>query len=271
MKTPRPAPAAAPARNAVRLALLALALAMLALAGGCAKPPIAGYEPQGTAPPEWAHRDPGSLPQGWGYVDVTCRQGQNDGRGIPDTLFGCLLHARDQGEGTVHLPHGVYLGHVAGFISQTLKYYHVEKNFQQIYGCRIVLLFRPATEQELADARSGTLGRLGLGLASEVMLTVAAGAPLIPIVAPLSFVFESVREDMRFQEFRREAARSGLPEPSRRGDEIVAKEYSRRYGEYWEAVSGDDRWAGDGPGLYVVQHCSIQREGGRPLPLASGP
>jgi hypothetical protein len=120
------------ARKGGRPALLALALALLAVAGGCAKPPIAGYEPQGTAPPELAHRDPGSLPAGWGYVDVTCRQGQSDGRGTPDTLFGCLLHARDQGEGTVHLPHGVYLGHVAGFISQALKYYHVEKNFQQL-------------------------------------------------------------------------------------------------------------------------------------------
>lgn len=265
-----PPPGPPPAR-AGRPALLALALAALLILAGCAKPPLAGYAARQAAPAEPAHQDPAALPEGWGYVDVTCRQGQSSGRGVPDTLFGCLLHAREQNQGTVHLPRGVYLGHVAGFISQALRYYHVETNFQQLYGCRIVLLFRPATQQEREGARGGKLGRLGMGVAGEVVLTVAAGAPLIPIVTPLAFVFESVSEDMRFQEFRREAERSGLPEPSRRGDEIVAEEYSRRYGEYWEAITGEGQWHDEVSGLYVVRHCSIQREGGRPLPLVSDP
>ncbi len=77
---------------------------------------------------------------------------------------------------------------------------------------------------------------------------MAAGRRLSPSSRPLAFVFESVSEDMRFQEFRREAERSGLPEPSRRGDEIVAEEYSRRYGEYWEAITGEGQWHDEGFG-----------------------
>lgn len=265
-------------------------LVLLAALAGCAKPPLPGYGPGAragapapAASPPAASASPGAaaetaaipaLPEGWGFVDVTCRQGQNSGRGVPDTLFGCLLHAREGARGTVLLPRGVYLGHVAGFIAQALKYYHVEDNFQEIYDCRIVLLFRPATRQEREDARTGKLGRLGLGVAGEVALTVVAGAPLIPIVAPLTFVFESVSEDLRFQEFRRHAARSGLPAPSRRGDEIVAGEYARRYAEYWAALGGGADGA-DGadevPDLYVVQHCSLQGAGGPPLTLVSGP
>ncbi len=251
------------------IVLLALALAL----AGCAKRELPGYGPgQAPAAPAAAPAplDPATLPQGWGYVDVICREGVNQGRGVPDTLFGCLLHARESGIGTVILPRGVYLGHAAQFIVAALKYYHVESNFQELYGCRVVLLFRPASQEELRGRDLDGAERLGLGVAGEVVLTVGAGAPLVPIIAPLAFAFESVREDLRYQEYRKDAVRQGLPEPTRRGDEIVAQEYARRYEGYWNAVTGSPAPETEQTtALYVVERCFLQPTGRPTLWIAS--
>lgn len=256
-------------------ALCAVVLLAAVVCGGCGKKTLPGYGPDPASPPPVPTMEPlydaTTLPEGWGYVDVLCAEGVNRQRHLPDTLYGCLLHARDSGEGVVLLPHGVFLGHVSRFVVEALRYYHVEEHFASLYGCRIVLVFRPATEAELARHDDAVAGRIGLGLAGEAVLTVVAGAPLVPIVAPLSFAFESVREDLRFQRFRKDAARHGLPAPTRRGDEITADEYAARYEGYWDAVNGDGDAAEDEtPRLYMVEECYLQRSGRPPLRLVGG-
>lgn len=206
-----------------------------------------------------------NLPEGWGFVDALCFEGVGEGRNEPDTLFGCLVHARDKGTGTVILPKGVYLGHVAEFITSTLKYYHIEEHFERFYGYRVVLVFRPATPEELEDRRNANDGaRVGASFAGEAALTLF-GAPLVPIVAPLVFAFEAVDEDLEFQRFKRNAKAQGLPEPTRRGDEITSQEYKDRYNRYWQSISGEDGIEGaegeaaqqDVGMMYVVERCYL--------------
>jgi len=244
-----------------RYAVLLAALLALCLTG-CAKPMLPGVEPAGPCEPGTAGDptpvvDPAALPKGWGYVDVLCTEGQGKDRGKKDTLFGCLLHARDNGSGTIVLPHGVYLGHVADFMVKALRFYDVEQHFEQLYGYRIVLVFRPATPEETSDMENSDTVRFAAGTAGEVALT-AVGAPFVPIVAPVVFVFEAVSEDQEFLAFKREAEARGWPEPTRRGDRIVADEYVARYGRYWDAVAGEEAAPEDRvPVMFVVEQCYL--------------
>lgn len=272
MPVPRPA-------GCLRGVLVLAILLLLALSMGCARKaalPGYGYGDEAAsgehalaeAAPDDAAIDPGALPEGWGCVDVACLEGVNKDRGLRDTLFGCLLQAREQGTGVVRLPRGVYLGHVAGFIAKALKFYHIERHFERIYGYRVVMVFRPATPAERERGAGGHWARLGAGTTGEVALTLA-GAPLVPIVAPIVFAFEAVDADLEFQRFRKDALARGLPEPTRRGDEIVRDEYAERYQSYWDAVNGKDGQDAqdDVSALYVVERCYLAHPRGD-VPLA---
>lgn len=269
-----------PAVSLPSLAWAVLALLVLATGlSGCAKKALPGYGAPLPAATQVQQAgpdiDPDHLPEGWGYVDVVCRKGVGRERGQKDTLFGCLLDARETGTGTIILPPKVYLGHVAGFIVRALRFYHVEQHFEDLYGYRIVLVFRPASAEEAEDMENEDLMRFAAGTAGEMALTVL-GAPLVPIVAPVVFAFESVDADQEFQAYKREAEAKGLPEPTRRGGEIVIDEYAERYGRYWDAVAGDGEPEDRVPGMYVVQACYLDhpQQGradlARPKPLAPG-
>ena len=231
--------------------------AVLSLSG-CAKKILPGYDEAslGVAPSVSE-----SLPEGWGLVDAYCFEGVGDHRGERDTLFGCLLHARDRGTGTVRLPKGVYLGHVAEFITRALKFYHIEKHFERFYGYRVVLVFRPATPEEVSNREDPGWSRLGAGFAGEAALTLL-GAPLVPIVAPVVFAFEAVDADLEFQRFKADARSRALPEPSRRGDEVTRDEYVRRYEAYWNAVNGEQGRTAPVAALYVVERCYLAHPDG---------
>ncbi|MBU1001247.1 MAG: hypothetical protein KKE73_01860 [Proteobacteria bacterium] len=249
-------------------ALLVVLVVVVLCLSGCGKTVLPGFGGQPVEPAlteqQTPHIDPASLPEGWGYVDVLCYEGMSRERGEMDTLFGCLMHARDKGQGTMRLPRGVYLGHVADFIVRALRFYHVEKHFERLYGYRVVLVFRPATPEEIASNENRDAIRFVAGTAGELALTVL-GAPLVPIVAPVVFVFESVDADQEFQAYKHEAKAKGLPEPTRRGDEIVTKETVARYGRYWDAVTGSGDDSEDlVPLMYVVEQCYLAPpEGGR--------
>ena len=256
---------------AAALALAAI-LALATLGAGCAgKKSIPGYARPGEKPAESAETatqaEPfvtaTNLPEGWGFVDALCFKGVGLDRHEPDTLFGCLVHARDKGTGTVKLPKGVYLGHVAEFIIDALKYYHIEEHFERFYGYRVVLVFRPATPEEVEErTNSDDSVRIGAGFAGEGALTLL-GAPFVPIVAPVVFAFEAVNEDLEFQRFKRNAKALGLPEPTRRGDEITSRQYKDRYKRYWNAVAGPSdaqlpaQTTPNVCNLYVVERCYL--------------
>lgn len=246
-------------------ALLALLLAVALCLGGCGgkTAPDSREQLDGAAVGASAI-NPVVLPEDWGYVDVLCLEGVGRDRGQMDTLFGCLMDARDKSQGTIRLPRGVYLGHVADFIVRALKFYHVEEHFERLYGYRVVLAFRPTTPEEMASAENQDLVRFVAGTAGEVALTVM-GAPLVPIVAPVVFAFEAVDADQEFQAYKREAKARGLPEPTRRGDEVVTQETVARYGRYWDVVTGGGDESEDRvPLMYVVEQCYLAPpEGGR--------
>ncbi|WP_461210768.1 hypothetical protein [Desulfocurvus sp. DL9XJH121] len=248
----------------------AFLLLCLCLAGCAQKTVLYGYGPGasagGGAQPE---HDLATLPEGWGMVDVECAKGVGEKRGEMDTLFGCLLHAKQSGKGVVRLPKGVYLGHVAEFIVKALKFYRLESHFERFYGYRVVMVFRPATPEEAADSTDPGWSRLGAGVAGEAALTLF-GAPLVPIVAPVAFAFESVDADMEFQNYKKYARANGLPEPTRRGDEITGEEYKRRYESYWRAVNGEKAVPGV-ESQYVVERCYLAHSRGGCLRLARRP
>lgn len=232
-------------------------LLLLALAGaGCAKPAIPGYGDRAEAL-RTVSRD---LPQvnataGEGYVNVICLAGDSAGRAPYDTLFGCLLRARETGSGVLTLPRGVYLGHVSELMTRTLAYYRVEEQFDRYLGYRLVLKFRKVRHEELddrADAENTELAARGAG---EVAAFVV-GLGYVPL-SPVIFVVESGLTGRKLQQAAADARTWGLPEPDRGAMEVTWAEYKRRYARLWERVAGSE---GDKtPEAYVVEECYLER------------
>ncbi|NJB68847.1 hypothetical protein GGQ74_002520 [Desulfobaculum xiamenense] len=192
-----------------------------------------------------------------GHVDVVCTPGVSEARGERDTLFGALLHARETGTGVVELPHGVYLGHVSRFIVGALRFYRIEENFERLYGCRIVLRFREATDDEVRSRRNDGTVRMGVSLAGDTALSLAGG-PLVPVVAPVSFLFESVAAEDERRALARHARENGLPLPDRGGADVVWREYADRYSSSLDTIAGGDA-AWDAMDTYVVEECYLER------------
>lgn len=217
-------------RHPCLAALAALPAVVLAvfLAAGCGKRALPGYGPDETArAPEAAAANATMVDDGHGLVDVICLPGTGKARGVPDSLFNCLLHARDTGLGTVELPRGVYLGHVSEFIVRALKFYEIEAHFERFYGYRVVLRLHPATEDEAGEARRGGYLRTALGAAGDAGLYLAGMAwmPLTPMV----FLFETADMDAQRQRWAEDAERAGLPPPTRSSGGVVLDQYKRRY------------------------------------------
>jgi hypothetical protein len=196
-----------------------------------------------------------------GRVDVVCLQGMNSERGLPDTLFGCLLSARENALGVVDLPKGVYLGHVAEFIVRSLKFYEIEEHFERFHGYRIVLEFREASVAERKQGEFDDYSGMLLGAAGELALA-GAGIASVPL-SPVIFVFKSVRSDMKRAEIAEHAREKGLPEPTRHGGVAAFRDMRRSY-ETLARRAGRAAGVVDGDAIldtYIVERCYLERPG----------
>ncbi len=241
------------------LPVLAVVAALALLpAAGCGKRVLPGYgqgvrEASAEAPARPVGDGVGSESSAVpGHVDVICLPGTGTARGVPDSLFNCLLHARDTGLGTVELPRGVYLGHVAEFIVRALKFYEIESHFERFYGYRVVLRLRPASDEEVGAARRDGYLRTALGAAGDAGLYLAGVAwlPLTPIV----FLFETTGADVERRRWEEEAQRAGLPRPTRSAGGIVLDQYRRRYAML---LGGDDTEAV--MRAWIVDECYLEK------------
>lgn len=249
---PHPLPPAF--RRAVAAALLLLALA----GAGCAKPSIPGYGDRAEALRTVSRDPPPADPAaGEGYVNVICLAGDSAGRAPYDTLFGCLLRARETGSGQLALPRGVYLGHVSELMTRTLKFYRVEEQFDRYLGYRLVLRFRRVRGEELdarEDAENADLAARGAGQAAAFVV----GLGYVPL-SPVIFLVESGLAERERRQAAGDARAWGLPEPDRGAVPATWEEYKRRYGRLWDRVAGTE---GDRtPEAYVVEECYLERPG----------
>jgi len=233
--------------------LAVLALSVLLAAWGCGKRPLPGYggHGSGAAAVEAGEQGPGATSSP-GHVDVICLPGTGRERGVPDSLFNCLLHARDMGLGTVELPRGVYLGHVSEFIVRALKFYEIESHFERFYGYRVVLRLRPASTDEAGAARREGYLRTALGAAGDAGLFLA-GAAWVPLT-PIVFLFETAGTDVEREHWTEEAERAGLPRPMRSSGGVVLDRYKRRYAML---LGGDE--AEDVMRAWVVEECYLEK------------
>jgi hypothetical protein len=247
------------ASHPLRRCVLAVGLVVLVLgAAACAKAPLRGYEDRADA-----FRSASRLPPpvnataGEGYVNVVCRAGDSSGRAPYDTLFGCLLHARETGGGLLILPRGVYLGHVSELMTRTLKYYRMEEQFDRYLGYRLVLRFRKVRSEEQAaksDSENAEMAAHGAGQAAAFVVGLGY-VPLTPVV----FLVESGLAERERQQVADDARAWGLPEPDRGAVEVTWDQYKRRYSRLWERVAGAE---GDKtPNAYVVEECYLERPG----------
>ena len=231
------------------LAPLALLLAVALLASGCGKRVLTGYGGDRAAPAPAA-----GPPASRGHVDVICLPGTGAERGVPDSLFNCLLHARDTGLGAVDLPPGVYLGHVSEFIVRALKFYEIESHFERFYGYRLVLRLRRASREEAGAAQRDGYLRTALSAAGDTALFLA-GAAWVPLT-PMVFIFETADADAERRRWEEDAQRAGLPRPTRSAGGVVMDEYKRRYAML---LGGDDA---DGVmDAWVVSECYLEKPG----------
>jgi len=204
-----------------------------------------------------------------GHVDVVCLQGMNSGQG-PDTLFGCLLAAREQGLGTVELPEGVYLGHVAEFIVRSLKYYEIEERFERFYGYRFVLNFREASVRERKQGELDDYSGMLLGTAGELAMA-GAGVAAIPLT-PVIFAYKAVRSDLKRQDEAKRARALGLPEPTRGGVEVALRDMGDSYGRIADHAAKAVGMQGSDPvgATYVVETCYLEKPGVDEILLIAG-
>ena len=250
-------PALLPAR--LSRPALAIALALLALSGaGCGKHELRGYGERAEAFRSAARIPPAvNATAGEGYVNVICMAGDSSGRAPYDTLFGCLLRARETGSGTLILPRGVYLGHVSELVTRSLSYYRMEEQFDRYLGYRLVLRFRRVRNDELVAQANADNAEMAARGAGEVA-TFVVGLGYVPLT-PVIFLVESGLAERERQRLASDARAWGLPEPDRGAVEVTWADYKRRYARLWERVSGPD---GDKtPDAYVVEECYLERPG----------
>lgn len=232
-------------------------LALLLLAGAaCGKHALPGYEERAEALRTAARTPPPvNATAGEGYVNVICLAGDSAGRAPYDTLFGCLLRARESGSGELVLPRGVYLGHVSELMTRTLKFYRLEEQFDRFLGYRLVLRFRKVRSEEL-EAREGAenAGLAAHGGGQLAAFLVGLGyVPLTPVV----FLVESGLTERERQQVEQDARSRSLPAPDRGAVEVTWDLYRHRYVRLWERVAGPD---GDKtPEAYVVEECYLER------------
>jgi hypothetical protein len=147
-----------------------------------------------------------------GEINVILLPGCAANPGGQDTLFGCLKLSRDVNPESVILPPGekLYLGHVSEFIVRALKYYQLEENFKDFYGCRIVMKFRKLTPLELRSRKFSDYSSIAVGTAS----TVAGTLTMMPVGSVL-FLVDGISTEIDRRDFESRAQTLGLPAPTK--------------------------------------------------------
>jgi hypothetical protein len=147
-----------------------------------------------------------------GEINVILLPGCAANPGGQDTLFGCLKLSRDVNPASVILPPGekLYLGHVSEFIVRALKYYQLEENFKDFYGCRIVMKFRKLTPLELRSRKFSDYSSIAVGTAS----TVAGTLTMMPVGSVL-FLVDGISTEIDRRDFESRAQTLGLPQPTK--------------------------------------------------------
>lgn len=147
-----------------------------------------------------------------GEINVIFLPGCAANSGEQDTLFSCLKLSRDVRPESVKLPVGekLYLGHVSEFIVRALKYYQLQENFKDFYGCRIVLKFRKLTPLELRSRKFSDYSSIAVGTAS----TVAGTATMIPLGVIL-FLVDGITTEIDRRDFKNRVAMMELPPPKK--------------------------------------------------------
>jgi hypothetical protein len=166
-----------------------------------------------------------------GYVNVICLEGDGEDMSRPDTLFSCLLRARETGLGTVDLPQGVYIGHVAEFIVKSLDFYDLEHHFEVFHGYRIVLRFREADAEELSSRRYTSYTYFALGSAAGLALNATTGL-VVPAMA-VGFFFESAKAENRRVQLKEQAGDKSLPGPNRSTLAVAWDNYTDELAFLW--------------------------------------
>lgn len=147
-----------------------------------------------------------------GEINVILLPGCAANPGGQDTLFSCLKLSRDVNPESVILPTGekLYLGHVSEFIVRALKYYQLEENFKDFYGCRIVMKFRKLTPLELRSRKFSDYSTIAVGTASTVVGTLT----MMPVGSVL-FLVDGISTEIDRRDFENRAQTLGLPEPTK--------------------------------------------------------
>ncbi|MBI4773526.1 MAG: hypothetical protein HY788_04975 [Deltaproteobacteria bacterium] len=212
-----------------RWSLLWLALVVVVQPVACAprSSPISGSPAPGG-------NGAGALGGRIGYVDVICLEGCSGKRGVPDTLFGCLLNAKEKGLGTVVLPEGVYLGHVTEFIVRSLNYYEMESHFEWFYGYRVVLKIREVRRSEISSQRFKNYVYFVLESAGGVAVNAAAEV-MVPVM-PVGFFFEAIKSRNERYELEQKARRESLPEPTKSSIGVAWNRYKESLTFIWASV-----------------------------------
>ncbi len=198
-----------------------------------------------------------------GSINVILLPGCAASPGAQDTLFSCLKLSRDVEPESVQLPLGekLYLGHVAEFIVRALKYYQLQENFRDFYGCRIIMKFRKLTPQEIRVRKFDDHVRFAVGAAG----TAAGVATLMP-VGIILFLADGFKAEIDRADFEERTALMGLPQPSKgavrqkledRGKTLLyvrAGIGQELTGQASERVQFDDKIAN-----YIVEECILEK------------
>ena len=147
-----------------------------------------------------------------GEINVILLPGCAANPGGQDTLFGCLKLSRDVNPESVILPPGekLYLGHVSEFIVRALKYYQLEENFKDFYGCRIVMKFRKLRPLELRSRKFSDYSSIAVGTASTV-----AGTLTMMTIGSVLFLVDGISTEIDRRDFENRAQTLGLPAPTK--------------------------------------------------------
>lgn len=147
-----------------------------------------------------------------GELNVILLPGCATKPGEQDTLFSCLKLSRDVVPESVKLPPGekLYLGHVAEFILDALKYYQLEESFKDFYGCRIVLKFRKLTPSEFRSRKFTDYSSIAVGTTS----TAAGTVTMLPLGVVL-FLVDGITTEIDRRDFENRTVKMGLPTPKK--------------------------------------------------------
>lgn len=169
-----------------------------------------------------------------GYVDIICLEGCSRDRGVPDTLFGCLLNAKGKGLGTMALPEGVYLGHVAEFIVRSLNYYEIESHFEWFYGYRVILKIREVRRDEIRSQKFRNYVYFVLESIGGVAVNTATGV-MVPVM-PVGFFFEAIKSRNQRYELEQKARHESLPKPTKSSIGVAWSRYKKNLASMWDGV-----------------------------------